>query len=37
MSKDMTHYGVSKSDGTPWAYKYGKGVFEPSEEEKKKS
>lgn len=31
----MVHFGVSKSDGTPWAYQYGKGVFEPSETEKK--
>ena len=30
------HLGVSKSDGSAWAYQYGKGVFEPNEEQKKK-
>lgn len=30
----QVHFGVSKSDGTPWAYQYGKGVYEPSKAEK---
>jgi hypothetical protein len=29
------HLGISKSDGTIWAYQYGKGLYEPSEELKK--
>jgi hypothetical protein len=29
-----THFGISQSDGLPWAYQYGKGVFEPSKEQK---
>ncbi|HAW52255.1 MAG TPA: hypothetical protein DCX54_08010 [Flavobacteriales bacterium] len=30
----LEHLGVSKSDGTPWAYQYGKGVYEPDKAEK---
>ncbi len=29
------HLGVSKSDKSPWAYQYGKGVFEPNSKDKK--
>ncbi|MBM3249319.1 MAG: hypothetical protein FJZ09_00525 [Candidatus Omnitrophica bacterium] len=29
------HLGISKADGSVWAYQYGKGVFEASEEQKK--
>jgi len=32
----FVHYGVSKSDGSVWAYQYGKGVFEPNAEQKQK-
>jgi len=30
------HFGVSKSDESPWAYQYGKGVFEPNGKDKKR-
>jgi len=28
------HLGIGKKDGLPWGYQYGKGVFEPTQEQK---